>query len=124
MIGDYRTYGRKLDHLTADLTDHLGFGKIGPAVPARRRHDCGHDHIGLAPLKVRSRRAGLFALSALGRSGLGAPLRSGLTRLHRISRRRFRRGARILLCLRCQVRDAVTQRFVLSNQPFVFGPQR
>jgi hypothetical protein len=122
MIGDDWAPRRKVDHLSADLVDHISSGQMRPTAPAAQRPML-NDHVRFSPLQVCARRAGLFALTALGGPGLGTPLRPRLSSFNGVGRRRFRRRVRVLPRLALKARHAITQPLVLRNKTFDLGLQ-
>src|ERR1039458_7106357 len=79
-----------LEHLPAHLADDVGPGQVGAASPAV--HGWVHDDlVGDTSGQMRSRGAGLLALSPTRRSPRGASFGARLAGSHGILRRRLRR---------------------------------
>jgi hypothetical protein len=122
MIDHRRCYRWQVDDLAADLADQLGVGQVRPATSTAGwlMPDC---HLGGSPLQIRARRPGLFTLRPLRRPRFGPPLGAGLSRSDGISGRRFGRRYRVLLQLRLQRGDTISQRQVLCSQGLIVGSQ-
>jgi hypothetical protein len=72
-----------LEHLAADLADHLGVGQVRPATSAAdRRMD--HRVIWYPSGQVRARRAGLLSLPSTSGAGRGPTFSTRLARLLRV----------------------------------------
>jgi hypothetical protein len=117
MVGDVHLDPGDLEHLPADLTDHVGPSQVGSASTAA--HGWVHDYlVGNAPGQMRPWGAGLLALAPTGRSARRASLGPRLTRSHGVLRRRLRRVLRVTSQLGFESRYKIAQRFIFRPQLF------